>query len=163
EGAASRSLHGALPTHGTLGRRRWFHSAVRHPEGVPPYIRSENASLVAVSCDLPGEVGARVSHAVAAPDPELPARATPTSGAPGPVLYSTAPHYTGGDPEAYARHVAAVARWSEAAGCEGILVYTDNSLLDPWLCSQIVIKNTRALVPLVAVQPIYLHPYAVAK
>jgi len=97
------------------------------------------------------------------PDPELPARATPTSGAPGPVLYSTAPHYTGGDPEAYARHVAAVARWSEAAGCEGILVYTDNSLLDPWLCSQIVIKNTRGLVPLVAVQPIYLHPYAVAK
>jgi alkanesulfonate monooxygenase len=56
-----------------------------------------------------------------------------------------------------------VARWSEEAGCEGILVYTDNSLLDPWLCAQIVIQSTRKLVPLVAVQPIYMHPYGVAK
>jgi alkanesulfonate monooxygenase len=81
----------------------------------------------------------------------------------GPVLYATAPPYQGGDPGDYGRHLAKVARWSEEAGCEGILVYTDNSLLDPWLCAQIVLQSTRALVPLVAVQPIYLHPYAVAK
>jgi alkanesulfonate monooxygenase len=56
-----------------------------------------------------------------------------------------------------------VARWSEGAGCQGILVYTDNSLLDPWLCAQIVLQSTRELVPLVAVQPIYMHPYSVAK
>ena len=80
-----------------------------------------------------------------------------------PVLYSTAPPYQGGDPGDYARRIASVARWSEGAGCEGILVYTDNSLLDPWLCTQLVIQSTRELVPLVAVQPVYMHPYAVAK
>jgi alkanesulfonate monooxygenase len=59
--------------------------------------------------------------------------------------------------------ITQVARWSEKAGCSGILVDTDNSLVDPWLVSQILIENTRSLCPLVAVQPIYLHPYAVAK
>jgi alkanesulfonate monooxygenase len=80
-----------------------------------------------------------------------------------PVLYATAPPFVAGDPRDYAEHVASVARWSEEAGCEGILVYTDNSLLDPWLCAQLVIQATHRLVPLVAVQPVYMHPYAVAK
>jgi alkanesulfonate monooxygenase len=42
-------------------------------------------------------------------------------------------------------------------------VYTDNSLVDPWLLAQIIIQHTTTLCPLVAIQPIYLHPYAVAK
>jgi alkanesulfonate monooxygenase len=45
----------------------------------------------------------------------------------------------------------------------GILVYSDNSLVDPWLTAQIIIENTDRLCPLVAVQPIYAHPYTVAK
>jgi alkanesulfonate monooxygenase len=56
-----------------------------------------------------------------------------------------------------------VARWSEEAGCEGILVYTDNGLLDTWLVSQLIIQSTSCLSPLVAVQPVYMHPYSVAK
>jgi alkanesulfonate monooxygenase len=59
--------------------------------------------------------------------------------------------------------VCDVARWSEEAGCKGILVYTDNSLLDPWLVAQLVIQSTSSLSPLVAVQPVYMHPYTVAK
>ena len=54
---------------------------------------------------------------------------------------------------AYRDHVAAIARWSEAAGCEGILVYADNRLVDPWLVAQGVIGATERLCPLVAVQP----------
>jgi alkanesulfonate monooxygenase len=80
-----------------------------------------------------------------------------------PVLYSTCPPYRGTDPEAYARQVRDVARWSEAGGCEGILVYTDNGLLDPWLVAQLIIQSTARLSPLVAVQPVYMHPYTVAK
>lgn len=101
----------------------------------------------------------------AEPTFERAATAPPEACAPssGPVLYATAPPYQAGDPRDYAQHVAQVARWSEEAGCEGILVYTDNSLLDPWLCAQIVVQSTRALVPLVAVQPVYMHPYSVAK
>ena len=56
-----------------------------------------------------------------------------------------------------------VARWSEEAGCEGILVYTDNSLVDPWLVSQIIIQHTTRLCPLIAIQPVFMHPYSVAK
>jgi alkanesulfonate monooxygenase len=77
-------------------------------------------------------------------------------------VFSTCPSSltTPGD---YVHKIADVARWSEAAGCTGILIYTDNSLVDPWLVSQIIIQSTHSLCPLIAVQPIYMHPYAVAK
>ena len=52
---------------------------------------------------------------------------------------------------------------AKRSGCEGILVYTDNSLVDPWLVAQIMTQNTERLCPLVAVQPAYMHPYSVAK
>jgi alkanesulfonate monooxygenase len=59
--------------------------------------------------------------------------------------------------------VVDVARWSERGGCTGILVYTDNSLVDPWLLAQVIIQSTGSLSPLVAVQPVYMHPYTAAK
>jgi alkanesulfonate monooxygenase len=67
------------------------------------------------------------------------------------------------DRQDYIQAVLDVARWSERAGCKGILVYTDNSLIDAWLISQLILQHTRRLCPLVAVQPIYAHPYTVAK
>ena len=65
--------------------------------------------------------------------------------------------------ESYLRDVRDVARWSEAAGFCGILVYTDNGLVDAWLVAQIVIQSTERLAPLVALQPVYMHPYTAAK
>lgn len=78
-------------------------------------------------------------------------------------IFSTCPQSKDMPRERYLDEVAAVARWSEDAGCEGILVYTDNSIVDPWLVSQVIIENTARLCPLVAVQPVYMHPYSVAK
>src|ERR1700720_864485 len=78
-------------------------------------------------------------------------------------VFSTCPTPNSLRTEKYLEEVADVARWSEECGCRGILVYTDNSLLDPWLVSQIILQNTENLCPLVAVQPAYMHPYAVAK
>ena len=78
-------------------------------------------------------------------------------------VFSTCPNSSGSAPADYRRQVADVARWSEQNGCRGILVYTDNSLVDPWLVSQIIIEHTAELCPLVAVQPAYSHPYTVAK
>lgn len=63
----------------------------------------------------------------------------------------------------YLREVEQVARWSEEAGCTGILVYSDNSMLDPWIVSERILRVTDSLCPLVAVQPNYMHPYAAAK
>ncbi len=77
--------------------------------------------------------------------------------------FPTAPQSSAVDRESYIQNVIEVARWSEEAGCEGILVYTDNSLVDPWLVSQIIIQHTTHLCPLVAIQPVYMHPYSVAK
>src|SRR5689334_25073154 len=78
-------------------------------------------------------------------------------------VFATCPPSYNATPRAYLRDVLNVALWSEAAGCEGILIYTDNGLVDPWLIAQEMITHTQRLCPLVAVQPAYMHPYAVAK
>ena len=78
-------------------------------------------------------------------------------------LFATCPESSAVDREHYIQNVIEVARWSEESGCKGILVYSDNSLVDPWLVSQIILQSTQTLCPLVAVQPIYMHPYTVAK
>jgi len=81
----------------------------------------------------------------------------------GVCVFSTSPQSSAVERSLYRQNVIDVARWSEEAGCEGILVYTDNSLVDPWLVAQTIIENTQRLCPLVAIQPAYMHPYAVAK
>lgn len=78
-------------------------------------------------------------------------------------VFSTCPPSSGVPQHQYLECVADVARWSDSAGCKGILVYSDNSLLDPWQLSHIIIQQTKRLCPLVAVQPVYMHPYWVAK
>src|SRR5882672_12546007 len=78
-------------------------------------------------------------------------------------VFSTCPPSSGFDAGSYLQEVVRVARWSEEAGCRGILVYSDNSLVDAWLASQVIIESTESLCPRVAVQPVYMHPYSVAK
>lgn len=78
-------------------------------------------------------------------------------------IFSTCPaSYDDAGPD-YLEQVARVARWSENAGCTGLLIYTDNRSVDPWLVAQTIAASTDSLCPLVAVQPIYMHPYSVAK
>lgn len=77
-------------------------------------------------------------------------------------IFSTCPPFDERDP-APAERVRAFATQSEAAGCTGALVVTDNAQLDPWLVAQLLIQASARLVPLVAVQPVYLHPYSAAK
>jgi alkanesulfonate monooxygenase len=81
-------------------------------------------------------------------------------------IFSTCPQSRGlnaGERAGYLKQVVDVAGWSERAGCRGMLIYTDNALVDPWLIAQLVMQNTERLCPLVAVQPLYMHPYTVAK
>jgi alkanesulfonate monooxygenase len=78
-------------------------------------------------------------------------------------IFSTCLPSRNEDSRTYLERVAQVARWSDGAGYRGILVYTDNGLVDPWLVAQIILQNTERLCPLVAVQPVYMHPYSVAK
>src|SRR5215469_12311643 len=78
-------------------------------------------------------------------------------------IFSTSPQSKDFSRDRYVRQLISVARWSEEAGCTAILVYTDNSLVDPWLVAQIILQSTQKLCPLVAIQPVYMHPYSVAK
>jgi alkanesulfonate monooxygenase len=78
-------------------------------------------------------------------------------------IFSTCPASADQEPQAYRERVAEVARWSDEAGCEGILIYSDNRLTDPWLVAQLVIQATTRLRPLVALQPAYMHPFTTAK
>src|SRR5439155_8265108 len=48
-------------------------------------------------------------------------------------IFSTCPQSYGATPEGFRDNVAQVARWCERYGCNGMLIYTDNSMVDPWL------------------------------
>jgi alkanesulfonate monooxygenase len=78
-------------------------------------------------------------------------------------VFATTPPSHGESGDTYLQHVLETAQWSEAAGCEGTLIYTDNSLADPWVIAQTIITGTDRLCPLIAVQPAYMHPYTAAK
>jgi alkanesulfonate monooxygenase len=78
-------------------------------------------------------------------------------------VYTTAPASVVTDGPTYRRRLTDVARWTDAAGCAGLLVYSDNTLIDPWLVAQLILDGTERAVPLVAVQPVYCSPYAAAR
>lgn len=63
----------------------------------------------------------------------------------------------------YRQQVIDGARWAEASGCAGTLIYTNNTLVDGWSVAQLVLDHTERLRPLVAVQPILMSAYGVAK
>ncbi|MBT8303043.1 MAG: LLM class flavin-dependent oxidoreductase [Bacteroidia bacterium] len=67
------------------------------------------------------------------------------------------------DGKDYYNKVINTARWSEVHGFEGTLIYSNNSLADGWAIAQVVLEHTNHLTPLVAVNPVYIRPYALAK
>ncbi|MDY0814517.1 LLM class flavin-dependent oxidoreductase [Kitasatospora purpeofusca] len=79
------------------------------------------------------------------------------------TVYTTMPSWHDRTPQEYRRRVVDVARWTEGAGFRGALIYTDNTLVDAWAAAQIAVDNTERFVPLVAVNPLDTHPFAVAK
>ncbi|MFB9444225.1 LLM class flavin-dependent oxidoreductase [Dactylosporangium vinaceum] len=78
-------------------------------------------------------------------------------------VYTTAPASVEPDGSAFRRRLAEVTRWTDAAGHTGLLVYSDNTLIDPWLIAQLILERAARAVPLVAVQPVYCSPYAAAR
>src|SRR2546426_171788 len=78
-------------------------------------------------------------------------------------VFTTCPLSSDLAPDQFLERLIDVAQWSDEAGCKGILVFSDNARLDPWSLSHLIIQHTKTLCPLVAVQPVYMHPYWVAK
>jgi len=64
----------------------------------------------------------------------------------------------------YWRDICKVAQLSEQSGLTGVLLFAGNdTYLEPWVVAQDVLNRTRAISPLVAVNPVYLHPFTLAK
>jgi alkanesulfonate monooxygenase len=78
-------------------------------------------------------------------------------------VYATLRTSWSADASSYRKIVANLARWIDDSDCSGLLVFTDHTVIDPWAAAQLLIERTEKLVPLVAAQPPYTHPYAVAR
>ncbi|WP_433200131.1 LLM class flavin-dependent oxidoreductase [Dactylosporangium sp. CS-047395] len=78
-------------------------------------------------------------------------------------VYTTAPASVGLDGPAFRRRLLDITAWTESAGGVGLLVYSDNTLIDPWLVAQLILESSARVAPLVAVQPVYVSPYAAAR
>ncbi|BCB89718.1 LLM class flavin-dependent oxidoreductase [Phytohabitans suffuscus] len=80
-----------------------------------------------------------------------------------PVLYATFPSSAHDDVVTFSGELDQLPRWCDSASYRGALIYTDNSLMDPWVVAQESIRRSPSFVPLVAIQPLYQHPFAVAR
>jgi alkanesulfonate monooxygenase len=63
----------------------------------------------------------------------------------------------------YSESLRAAAMLAEKHGWAAMLIYSDNKQIDPWLAAHVLLENSHALSPLVAIQPLYMHPVTVAK
>jgi alkanesulfonate monooxygenase len=57
-----------------------------------------------------------------------------------------------------------VARFAEARGLDGPLLFAGNDTpVEPWAMAQHILARTETISPLIAVNPLYMHPFTVAK
>lgn len=78
-------------------------------------------------------------------------------------VFVTCPHLHDSSVDGYLRAVARTVRAADEQRCTGVVIHSDNRQLDPWTIAQVVVQESVALEPVVTVQPVYMHPYAVAK
>jgi alkanesulfonate monooxygenase len=68
------------------------------------------------------------------------------------------------DQALYWHNIKNVIQWSDKYNCTGVLIFTGNdTFVDPWLVAHTVLIDSTNLSPLIAVNPIYMHPFTVAK
>ncbi|AEU37573.1 LLM class flavin-dependent oxidoreductase [Granulicella mallensis] len=58
----------------------------------------------------------------------------------------------------------ALAQWSDANSCCGMLLFTGTSTpVEPWVLAQSIIATSKHLEPIIAVNPAHMHPFMVAR
>jgi alkanesulfonate monooxygenase len=68
------------------------------------------------------------------------------------------------NPAKYVDELMRIARFSELNGLTGILLFTGNDIfVEPWSMAQHILAQTSKSSPLIAINPIYMHPFTVAK
>jgi alkanesulfonate monooxygenase len=68
------------------------------------------------------------------------------------------------DPSKYIDEMMRVAQFCDRNGFEGVLVFEGNDVsVEPWSMAQHILAHTGQSSPLIAVNPIYMHPFTAAK
>ena len=68
------------------------------------------------------------------------------------------------DPKTYVAELIRVAEFADREGFEGILLFEGNDVfVEPWAMAQHIMAATERSSPLIAVNPIYMHPFTAAK
>jgi alkanesulfonate monooxygenase len=68
------------------------------------------------------------------------------------------------DPKKYVDELMRVAQFADSNGFEGILLFEGNDVfVEPWAMAQHIIGETTRSSPLIAVNPVYMHPFTAAK
>ena len=68
------------------------------------------------------------------------------------------------DSARYIDELMRAARFSDRNGLAGILLFAGNdTLVEPWSIAQHILAHTAESSPLIAVNPIYMHPFTAAK
>lgn len=78
-------------------------------------------------------------------------------------LFTTIPQSIKHHRETFAQNIRNIARLSEDHGYKGIFIFSDNRLADPWTIAGFVLAETKVLLPIISLQPAYMHPYMAAK
>ncbi|QOZ54874.1 LLM class flavin-dependent oxidoreductase [Bradyrhizobium sp. CCBAU 53338] len=68
------------------------------------------------------------------------------------------------DPKKYVGELMRVAEFADRNGFEGILLFEGNDVfVEPWAMAQHIMAATARSSPLIAVNPVYMHPFTAAK
>ncbi|GGI29722.1 LLM class flavin-dependent oxidoreductase [Bradyrhizobium guangdongense] len=68
------------------------------------------------------------------------------------------------DPKKYVGELMRVAEFADHNGFEGILLFEGNDVfVEPWAMAQHIMAATKRSSPLIAVNPVYMHPFTAAK
>lgn len=77
-------------------------------------------------------------------------------------LFTVSPRST--DPADYWTNSTRVFEFTERHGYSGTLIFTGNdTFVEPWVAAQHLLTTTKHLIPLIAVNPLYMHPFTTAK
>ncbi|NTG39379.1 LLM class flavin-dependent oxidoreductase [Agrobacterium rhizogenes] len=80
------------------------------------------------------------------------------------TVIGTCPTYTIGlSVDDYVSRIRRACADAERNGWKALLVYSDHAQIDPWVAADCILKNSTSISPLVAIQPLYMHPFSVAK
>lgn len=80
------------------------------------------------------------------------------------TIVGTCPLYENGtNPSEYLNKIQTAASRAENQGWTALLVYSDHQQIEPWLAANFLLSLTKKISPLVAVQPLYMHPFSVAR